>query len=53
MRRRSLPRNAWAQEQRIPGQTHAIEYEDEKGHWHTETASGTDRPDTEVQDTKG
>ncbi len=27
-----------------PGQTETIEYEDEKGKWHTETASGRDRP---------
>ena len=39
-----------AQEQRVPGQTHVIEYEDEKGQWHTETAAGSDRPDTDVKD---
>lgn len=39
-----------AAEQRVPGQTEAIEYEDEKGRWHTETAPGTDRPDTDVED---
>jgi hypothetical protein len=39
-----------AAEQRTPGQTEVIEYEDEKGHWRTETASGSDRPDTDVQD---
>ena len=33
-----------AQEQRVPGQTHVIQYEDEKGKWHTETACGSDRP---------
>jgi hypothetical protein len=27
------------------------EYEDEKGHWHTEAAAGSDRPDTDVEDT--
>jgi len=42
---------AAAAEQRIPGQTETIEYEDEKGRWHTETARGTDRPDTDVEDT--
>ena len=42
-----------AQEQRIPGQTHVIEYEDEKGKWHRETAFGVDRPDTDVKDSKG
>jgi hypothetical protein len=40
-----------AAEQRLPGYTEVIEYEDEKGRWHTETASGRDRPETEVQDT--
>jgi Uncharacterized protein conserved in bacteria (DUF2188) len=39
-----------AQEQRTPGATHVIEYEDEKGKWHTETASGSDRPTTRVED---
>src|SRR6516164_6710368 len=37
-----------AAEQRMPGHTETIEYEDEKGHWHTETAAGSDRPDTDV-----
>jgi hypothetical protein len=40
-----------AAEQRVPGHTEIIEYEDEKGHWHTEKASGRDRPETDVQDT--
>jgi hypothetical protein len=40
-----------AAEQRVPGHTEVIEYEDENGHWHTETASGRDRPETDVQDT--
>ena len=31
-----------AAEQRIPGRTEAIEWEDEKGRWHSETARGTD-----------
>lgn len=39
-----------AAEQRVPGQTEAIEYEDESGTWHQETASGSDRPDTDVED---
>ena len=39
-----------AAEQRTPGQTEAIEYEDENGVWHTETARGSDRPDTDVED---
>jgi hypothetical protein len=40
-----------AAEQRVPGHTEVIEYEDENGRWHTETASGRDRPETDVQDT--
>ena len=39
-----------AAEQRVPGQTEAIEYEDENGKWHTELASGQDRPITDVED---
>ena len=39
-----------ALEQRSPGQTEAIEYEDEKGKWHKELAQGSDRPETDVQD---
>jgi hypothetical protein len=39
-----------AAEQRAPGRTEAIEYEDASGRWHTETARGTDRPETEVED---
>jgi hypothetical protein len=43
---------AAAAEQRVPGSTEVIEYEDEQGKWHTETAPGTDRPETDVQDSK-
>jgi len=39
-----------AAEQRVPGTTEAIEWEDADGKWHSETASGSDRPDTEVED---
>ena len=39
-----------AEEQRVPGHTEVIEYEDEKGKWHTETAPGSDRPATDVKD---
>jgi hypothetical protein len=39
-----------AAEQKTPGQTEEIEYEDEKGKWHTETARGSDRPDTHIKD---
>jgi hypothetical protein len=41
---------AAAAEQRVPGHSEVIEYEDENGKWHTETASGRDRPDTSVED---
>jgi hypothetical protein len=39
-----------AAEQRVPGETTPIQYEDGKGHWHEETAKGSDRPSTEVED---
>lgn len=39
-----------AAEQRVPGRTEAIEYETADGIWHTETAAGIDRPDTDVED---
>ena len=39
-----------AAEQRQPGQTEGIEYEDEHGKWHRELARGTDRPETDVED---
>jgi len=39
-----------ALEQRIPGQTESIEWEDAQGRWHHETSRGTDRPETDVQD---
>jgi hypothetical protein len=41
---------AASEEQRVPGRSEVIEYEDEKGRWHTETASGSDRPVTVVKD---
>jgi Uncharacterized protein conserved in bacteria (DUF2188) len=40
-----------ANEQRVPGRSESIEYEDEHGRWHSERALGTDRPDTDVEDT--
>jgi len=43
---------AAAREQRVPGRTEAIEYEDDNGRWHTETALGFDRPETEVKDSR-
>lgn len=39
-----------AAEQRVPGTTEEIQYEDEKGRWHTETAPGSDRPVTTIKD---
>jgi hypothetical protein len=42
---------AAAEEQEVPGHTATIEYEDDKGKWHTETASGRDRRHTVVKDT--
>jgi hypothetical protein len=41
-----------AEEQRTPGATQTIEYEDEKGKWHSETAAGSDRPTTRVEDSE-
>jgi hypothetical protein len=41
---------AAATEQSVPGETAQIEYEDEKGQWHTETVRGSDRPATVVKD---
>ena len=38
--------------QRTPGRTEAIEWEDAQGRWHSETARGSDRPDTDVQDSE-
>ena len=39
-----------AEEQESPGHTETIEYEDDKGKWHTETVSGRDRPHAVVKD---
>jgi hypothetical protein len=39
-----------AEEQEVPGHTETIEYEDDRGNWHTETAKGRDRPHTLVKD---
>jgi hypothetical protein len=41
-----------AAEQRVPGKTEVIQFEDEKGQWHEETARGNDRPETRVVDKK-
>jgi Uncharacterized protein conserved in bacteria (DUF2188) len=39
-----------AAEQRVPGESGMIEYEDDRGKWHTERADGSDRPQTDVAD---
>jgi hypothetical protein len=41
-----------AAEQRVPGRTETIEYETSDGKWHTETAAGSDRPETDIEDTR-
>lgn len=38
-----------AREQEAPGETAPIEYQDSQGRWRTETSSGGDRPDTDVE----
>lgn len=40
-----------AAEQERPGDTETIEYEDDRGKWHSETVSGRDRPHAVVKDT--
>jgi hypothetical protein len=37
-----------AHEQRVPGETVYIQFQDETGVWHTELARGNDRPDADV-----
>lgn len=39
-----------AVEQRLPGETEGISWEDQEGRWHDEVAEGTDRPATSVKD---
>ena len=38
-----------AAEQRIPGETTRIEFQDADGRWHTELSEATDRPEADVQ----
>ncbi len=38
-----------ALEQERPGETTAISWEDDKGQWHEEVASGNDRPEADVK----
>ena len=45
-----VTREGRAHDLTVPGDTEVIEYEDEKGKWHTETASGRDRPATVIKD---
>ncbi len=40
-----------AHEQRVPGETRYIEYQDSNGVWKTELAQGSDRPVADVEDT--
>jgi hypothetical protein len=37
-----------AAEQRRPGETEDIDYQDEAGDWHEEVSQGNDRPETDV-----
>jgi hypothetical protein len=39
-----------AAEQRVPGETTIIQWQDNQGKWHTETAEGSDRPEADVID---
>ncbi|HVI28994.1 DUF2188 domain-containing protein [Hansschlegelia sp.] len=39
-----------AREQRLPGEDTDIQYEDARGQWRVEHASGDDRPNTTVKD---
>jgi hypothetical protein len=38
-----------AQEQRVPGESTEISYEDQRGRWHDEASPGSDRPETDVE----
>jgi len=41
-----------ATEQELPGDAETIEYEDDRGEWHSEMVSGRDRPHAVVKDTQ-
>ena len=41
-----------AAEQRVPGGTEVVQFEDGEGNWREETVRGTDGPSTEVVDRK-
>ena len=38
-----------ANEQRMPGNTTGISYEDKQGHWHREQSPANDRPEPKVK----
>ncbi len=38
-----------AAEQKVPGETRAIQYQDASGRWLTELAAGDDRPAVEIE----
>ena len=38
-----------AAEQRVPGESAYIQYQSADGHWHTEHALGSDRPEADVE----
>lgn len=38
-----------AAEQRVPGDTTGISWEDQEGNWHEEVSRGDDRPSTDVE----
>jgi Uncharacterized protein conserved in bacteria (DUF2188) len=38
-----------AREQRAPGETTVISYEDRQGRWHEQRSRGDDRPETDVE----
>jgi len=39
-----------AAEQRVPGETTIIQWQDNHGKWHTENSEGSDRPEADVID---
>ena len=39
-----------AAEQRVPGESAAIRFQDDRGRWHDETSEGSDRPDAHIEE---
>lgn len=39
-----------AAEQRVPGESRLIEFQDEQGKWHVERSEAGDRPEADVQE---